>query len=105
MPLYQLRQYFFKTAEAAQSYIAIWPHHVESLKVFDITTHGFFSADADPLQVIALVSYPDGADPEQVTRGYMQSAGFAKDMAGFDVSTIDHVEERMLTLGVGSPQP
>jgi NIPSNAP len=105
MSLYQIRRYFFKTQAAAEAYIAIWPHHVTSLNAFGITTIAYFAATDDPLQVVALVRYPDGADLAQLSRDYMQSPGFRQDMAGFDVSQIVRVEETTLAPGIGSPLP
>lgn len=105
MSVYQIRRYFFKTQEAAATYIAIWPQHVASLSVFGIVTIAYFAAVDDPLQVVALVRYPEGADIAQMTRDYMQSPGFLQDMAGFDVTQMVRVEEIALTPGAGSLLP
>jgi len=40
--------------------------------------------------------YPQGADPEQLTREYTTSADFAADMAGFDPNEIVDVQSLLL---------
>lgn len=57
----------------------------------------------DAHRLIALISYPDGADPAEVTAAYMASPGFAADMDGFDVSNIINVEEHLLDPAAASP--
>ncbi|MDE8559363.1 NIPSNAP family containing protein [Pantoea vagans] len=103
MRQYQLRSYYFTSAAAAANYILRWQPHVNSLKIFDVGTHGFFSVKEEPARVVALVSYPPGADPDAVVRAYMQSEGFRADMAGFDMSQMERVETLLLVPGEGSP--
>jgi hypothetical protein len=43
-------------------------------------------------RLVALIRYPPGADPEQLTRQAMASPEFAADMAGFDVNEIVDVQ-------------
>jgi hypothetical protein len=47
-------------------------------------------------RLVALIGYPPGADPEQLTRQIMTSADFAADMAGFDVNEIVDVQSVLL---------
>ena len=61
-----------------------WPSHIKSPAVFGVQTHGFFSDLSNPRNVVALISFDEHADPEAVTRDYMQSDAFKRDMAGFD---------------------
>jgi hypothetical protein len=103
--MYQLRTYTLRTAEALQDYAAVhWPRHIPSLRVFGVTTHGIWTDhEGNAHRLTALISYPDGADPGEVTAAYMASPQFAADMQGFDVSNILEVEERLLDPTAASP--
>lgn len=103
MRQYQLRSYYFTSPSAAADYILRWQPHVDSLKLFNVETHGFFSTPEEPKRVVALVSYPSAADPDAVIRAYMQSEGFQADMAGFDMRQMVNVETLLLIPGDGSP--
>ena len=96
--MYQFRIYTLRTAEALQIYATThWPRHISSLQAFDVTVHGIWTDhDAGTHRLMALISYPPGADPVAVTTAYMASAEFAEDMEGFDVSNIVKVEELLL---------
>ena len=63
--MYQLRVYTLRTAEALQDYATVhWPRHIPSLRAFGVTTHGTrTNHDADAHRLIALMAYPDGAEP------------------------------------------
>jgi hypothetical protein len=43
-------------------------------------------------RLVAIIRYPSGADPEELTRHVMASTEFAADMAGFDVNDIVDVQ-------------
>ncbi len=103
MNIFELRTYTLKTAEAAETYRAIWIRHIESLKAFGIVTHGVFTVPDAPTQVIALVAYPDGTDPEQTGALYMASDLFKADMTGFDVQNFLSVETKLLAPESFSP--
>jgi hypothetical protein len=96
--MYQLRIYTLRTAEALEDYASVhWPRHIPSLRAFGVTTHGIWTEhDAAAHRLVALISYPDGADPAVVTSAYMASPGFAADMDGFDAGNIVNVEELLL---------
>jgi hypothetical protein len=47
-------------------------------------------------RLVALISYPPSADPEQHTRQIMTSPEFAADMAGFEVNEIVDVQSVLL---------
>jgi hypothetical protein len=102
--MYQLRIYTLRTAEALEHYATVnWPRHIPSLRAFGVTTHGIWTEhDAATHRLVALISYPDGADPAVVTSAYMASPEFAADMDGFDVGNIVNVEELLLVLQEGS---
>jgi len=92
MRAFELRTYTLKSIRAAEVYRAIWIKHIESLKAFGIITHGVFSVPDAMTKVIALVSYPEGSDPEEVGTRYMASDLFKADMAGFDFSDFISIE-------------
>ena len=103
--MYQLRIYTLRTAEALEDYAtAHWPRHIPSLRAFGVTTHGIWTDhDADAHRLLALISYPEGADPTEVTTAYMASPEFTADMDGFDASNIINVEELLLDPTAASP--
>ena len=103
MTTYHLRRYFLASEDATLAYLAIWRAHITSLAVLGITTEGFFTVANKPCEVVALLSFTEGIDPEQAILEYMASPGFAQDMADFDMSQIIRVEVQTLTPGVGSP--
>ena len=103
--MYQLRIYTLRTVEALEHYATVhWTRHISSLHAFGVTTHGIWTQhDADAHRLLALISYPDGADPTEVTTAYMASPGFAADMDGFDPSNIINVEDLLLKPSDASP--
>ncbi len=103
--MYQVRIYTLSTAEALGDYAtAHWPHHVESLHAYGVTTHGIWTDhDVNAHRLLALISYPDGADPAAINASYMAGSGFAADMKGFDTSNITNVEEILLDPTAASP--
>lgn len=103
MPLYHLRRYTLSSEEAVVAYMDIWHAHVASLATMGIGTAGFFTVAERPCEVIALLRFAEGADPDQAIRDYMASPGFKQDMAGFDMAQIEHVEVQTLSPGIGSP--
>ena len=103
MRQYELRTYHLRTEEAARTYLPHWVRHIGSLKLFGVETHAFFSAPAAPLDVVAIISFKEDADPKAVTQAYMHSEAFREDMTGFDVSQIVGVDTILLIPGTGSP--
>ncbi len=103
--MYQLRIYTLRTAEALEDYATVhWSRHLSSLRAFGVTTHGIWTDhDADVHRLLALISYPAGADPAGVAAAYMAGPEFRADMEGFDVSNIINVEELLLDPTAGSP--
>ena len=103
--MYQLRIYTLRTAGALRDYATVhWPRHIPSLRAFGVTTHGIWTDhDPDGHRLVALIAYPDGADPGEVAAAYMASPEFAADMQGFDVSNILNVEELLIDPAAASP--
>jgi hypothetical protein len=101
--IYEMRIYTLKSDEAATAYREIWIKHIESLKAFGVVTHGVFVVASDPAKVVALVSYPEGTDPQAVSDRYMASELFKMDMAGFDVTSFSSVEATLLIPETFSP--
>lgn len=103
MRTFQLRTYHLRTEEAAAEYLPHWIRHIQSLALFGVETHGFFAAPSVPKDVVALISFGEGADPDKVTQEYMQSDAFKQDMSGFDVTLIEAVDTLLLKPSQGSP--
>ena len=96
--MFQLRIYTLRSTEALERYAAVhWARHIPSLATFGVTTHGIWTQrDDDDHRLVALISYPDGADPEALTRDFMASREFAADMQGFDSDDIVAVDALLL---------
>ena len=96
--MFQLRIYTLRSPEALQQYATVhWVRHLETFPTFGVTTHGVWTEQGERAnRLVALIGYPPGADPEQLTRHIMTSPQFAADMAGFDVGDIVDVETTLL---------
>ncbi|MFD9700706.1 NIPSNAP family protein [Lentzea sp. NPDC059081] len=103
--MYQLRTYTLRSAEALHEYATVhWTRHVPSLRAFGVTTHGIWTDhDTGRYRLVALIAYPDGADPAELTAAFMASPEFAADMRGFDVGDIVDVQEVLLDATAASP--
>jgi hypothetical protein len=103
--MFQLRIYTLRSAEALDRYATIhWARHIPSMAAFGVTTHGIWTQRGDDEhRLVALISYPQGADPDALTRDFMASAEFAADMEGFDPDGIVAVDSMMLEPTASSP--
>ena len=94
--MFQLRIYTLRSPEALQQYAMVhWarPATWATFKTFGVTTHGVWTERSDGAnRLVALIRYPTGADPEELTRHIMTSPQFAADMAGFDPNQIVDVQ-------------
>jgi hypothetical protein len=92
--MFQLRIYTLRSAEALHRYATVhWARHLATFPIFGVTTHGVWTErDGGAYRLVALISYPPGADPEDVARQCMASPEFAADMAGFDPDEIVDVQ-------------
>ena len=92
--MFQLRIYTLRSAEALTDYAAIhWARHVPTFVAFGITTHGIWTErDGDAHRLVALLSFPDSADPTTLAGELMASPEFAADMEGFDPQNIVAVD-------------
>ena len=84
--MFQLRIYTLRSPEALQRYATVhWARHLPTFTTFGVTTHGVWTEPSDSAnRLVALIRYPQGADPQQLTRDAMTSPEFAADMAGFN---------------------
>jgi hypothetical protein len=96
--MFQLRIYTLRSPEALQQYATVhWARHLPTFETFGVATHGVWTErNGDANRLVALISYPPGADPEQLTRHIMTSPQFDADMAGFDVADIVDVQTTLL---------
>lgn len=103
--MFQLRIYTLRSAEALRQYAAVhWDRHLATFTTFGVTTHGVWTErSGGPNRLVALISYPPGADPQEVTRQIMTSPLFAADMAGFDTDEIIDVQSMLLDPASFSP--
>lgn len=94
----QLRIYTLRSAEALHRYATVhWARHTATFESFGVTTHGVWTERADGRnRLVALIRYPAGADPAELTRQIMASPEFATDMAGFDTGDIIDVQSILL---------
>ncbi len=103
--MFQLRIYTLRSAEALERYAAVhWARHVPSLAKFGVTTHGIWTQRGDDAhRLVAVVSYPGGADPAELERRFMASPEFASDMEGFEPEGIVAVDTIRLNPTPSSP--
>lgn len=103
--MFQLRIYTVSSPEALRRYSRVhWARHVVTFAEHGVTTHGVWTEPTGGLnRLVALISYPPGADPDEVTRTIMAGPGFAADMAEFDVGDIVGVQTVLLEPASFSP--
>jgi hypothetical protein len=96
--MFQLRIYTLRSAEALQRYATVhWARHLATFTTFGITTHGVWTERSDDAnRLFALIHYPPGTDPDQLTHHIMTGPEFATDMSGFDVDDIVDVQTTLL---------
>lgn len=103
--MFQLRIYTLRSARALERYATVhWARHVPSLAAFGVTTHGIWTQRGDgDHRLVALISYPEGAEPAVLTRDFMASPEFAADMEGFDPKDLVAVDSMLLDPTPQSP--
>lgn len=96
--MFQLRAYTLRSPEALRQYATVhWARHLPTFEAFGVTTHGVWTERGGGAnRLVALIGYPPGADPDQLTRRIMASPEFAADMAGFDIDDIVDVRTTLL---------
>ncbi|MCR8557833.1 NIPSNAP family protein [Mucilaginibacter sp. BJC16-A38] len=95
----QLRIYTLADKETAAHYFTVnWAKHRINLPKFGFAVKGVWIGNTPGIanQVIALVSFPDNADVDEMTECYLKSPEFAADTAGFDRNKIIQVETKIL---------
>lgn len=95
----QLRIYTLADRQTAQHYFAEhWTKHIINLPKFGFQVKGVWIGNTPGVanQVIAILSFSDNADVDEMTDRYMKSAEFADDTAGFDRSKIINVETKII---------
>jgi hypothetical protein len=92
--MFQLRIYTLRSPEALQQYATVhWARHLPTFTTCGVTTEGVWTERSGGAnRLVALIRYPPGDDPEQLTRHIMTSPQFAADMAGFNVNEIVDVQ-------------
>jgi hypothetical protein len=96
--MFQLRIYTLRSPEVLHQYATVhWARHLATFETFGVTTHGVWTEHGgEANRLVALIGYPPGAEPDQLTQDIMASAEFAADMAGFDVEDIVDVQTTLL---------
>ena len=95
----QLRIYHLADKEIATTYFTThWARHLASMPKFGIRVEGVWLGQSpeNENQVMAVVSFSDTANIEEITRTYMASSEFEQDMAGFDRHAIQRVESLLM---------
>jgi hypothetical protein len=103
--MFQLRTYTLRSAEALKQYATIhWARHIPTFQGFGVTTHGIWTESGGAAnRLVALISYPDGVDPTELTIEVMASPEFTADMDGFDPQDIVAVDSIPLDATGSSP--
>lgn len=76
MPIIQLRTYTLKTASLASAYAQRWKPTMASIAKYNVKTRGVYLNETNPKQVIAIVEFKDGDDPEAKIGEYASSENF-----------------------------
>ncbi len=95
----QLRIYTLVDKQTAEHYFTEhWTKHIKSLPKYGLQFKGVWIGNTPEIenQVIALVSFPDNADIDEMTERYMKSPDFIEEMANFDRSKIINVETKIM---------
>ncbi|OPX13197.1 NIPSNAP family protein [Mycobacterium sp. AT1] len=94
----QLRTYTLRSPEALREYATThWARHLSTFATFGVTAHGVWTeSGGQGNRLVALIGYPPGADPDEITRLIMASPEFAADMAGFDIDDVVEVQTTLL---------
>jgi hypothetical protein len=95
--MFQLRIYSLRSPEGLEQYATVhWNRHLATFETFGVTTHGVWTERSGGAnRLFALISYPPGADLEQLTRHIMTSPEFGA-MAGFNADEIVDVQSVLL---------
>lgn len=103
--MFQLRIYTLRSAEALKQYATIhWARHIPTFQGFRVTTHGIWTErGGNANRLVALISYPNDADPTELASEVMASPKFAADMEGFDPQDIVAVDSITLDATGSSP--
>ena len=91
----QLRIYTLVNKETAEHYFTVhWAQHRLNLPKFGFEVKGVWIGNALAItnQVIAIVSFPDNENVEEMTERYFKSIEYTKLMEGFDRSNFTNVE-------------
>lgn len=83
MHTYQLRTYTLDSEASAGRYEEVWRRHLSSLPKCGIWAYGVWRPLDKRDQLVALVSFPEDADGDELGRQYMSSPGFLEDFADF----------------------
>lgn len=95
--MFQLRTYTLRSPADLQQYAVHWARHLETFPTFGVTTHGVWTEHGeDAHRLVALIEYPPGADPEELTKTVMTSPQYAADMAGFHSEDLLEVQTTLL---------
>lgn len=90
--LLQLRTYTLKTAAAAAKYAPLWIRHKQSFESWGVRTLGVYQSRTEPQQVIALVQFRPGDDPDKIVSEYTGSEKFRKDMESIGASGVSKTD-------------
>jgi hypothetical protein len=103
--MFQMRIYTLRSAEALDQYATVhWARHIPTFQAFGVTTHGVWAErGGDAHRLIALISYPEGADPSALASKVMASPEFDADMEGFDPQNLLAVDSVLLDATEPSP--
>ncbi|MUL78519.1 NIPSNAP family protein [Mycolicibacterium sp. CBMA 226] len=103
--MFQFRIYTLRSPEALHQYATVhWARHLATFTTFGATTHGVWTErSGNANRLVALIRYPSGVDPEELTQRVMASQEFAADMDGFSIDDIVDVQTLALAPTSFSP--
>ena len=102
MPTLHLRTYTLSSPSLARAYAQRWTPTSRSIAKLNVTTRGVYLSETNPKQVLAMIEFKDGSDPEKIIEEYAGSEDFKKDLGEVGLGDIEGVESQELReVGLG----
>lgn len=95
----QLRTYTLVDKATAEHYFTVhWANHIKYLPKYGLEIKGVWIGHTPEIanQVMAIVSFPDDANVEEMTERYFKSPEFIDNMKEFDRGNFTHIETKII---------
>lgn len=95
----QLRTYTLIDKATAEHYLAVhWAKHIIYLPQYGLQVKGVWIGNTPEIanQVMAIVSFPDDEDVDEMTARYFKSPEFMDNMKAFDRNNFTNIETKII---------